>query len=84
MVAEYLNAALKHARYEMINDSEPFYGEIPECHGVWATGKTLEDCRENLLQGLEGSIILGLQQGHPIPVIDGIALTTETPTEVSG
>jgi predicted RNase H-like HicB family nuclease len=84
MIAEYLSAAMRHARYEMINDSEPFYGEIPECPGVWATGKTLEECRENLLEGLEGWIILGLQRGHTIPVIDGIALTAEEPTEVSG
>jgi predicted RNase H-like HicB family nuclease len=84
MIAEYLSAALKHARYQMINDPEPLYGEIPLCPGVWATGKTLEECRETLLQGLEGWIILGLQRGHPIPVIDGIALTAEEPSEVSG
>ena len=70
MIAEYLSAALKHARYELIQDPEPFYGEIPECPGVWATGKTLEECRENLLDGLEGWIILGLQRGHPIPPVE--------------
>jgi len=36
----------------MIHDSEPFYGEIPECPGVWANGKTLEECRENSRQAL--------------------------------
>ena len=68
----------------MIQDPEPFYGEIPDCPGVWASGKTLEECRQNLLEGLEGWIILGLQRGHPIPVIDGISLAASEPSEVSG
>ena len=84
MIAEYLNAALKHARYDIIEDAEPFYGEIPECPGVWASGKTLEECRQNLLEGLEGWIILGLQRGSKIPVIDGISLTAGETAPVSG
>ncbi|HKW99771.1 MAG TPA: type II toxin-antitoxin system HicB family antitoxin [Bryobacteraceae bacterium] len=84
MIAEYLNAALKHARYDIIEDAEPFYGEIPECSGVWASGKTLEECRQNLLEGLEGWIILGLQRGSKIPAIDGISLTAGETAPVSG
>jgi predicted RNase H-like HicB family nuclease len=30
------------ATYEIIDDPEPSYGEIPGLRGVWATGKTLE------------------------------------------
>ena len=45
MITEYINAALSHAKYEIIEDTEPYYGEIPELKGVWATGKTLEECR---------------------------------------
>ena len=36
-----------------IDDPEPFYGEIPELQGVWATGKTLEACRDDLMSALE-------------------------------
>ncbi|MFB3766619.1 MAG: type II toxin-antitoxin system HicB family antitoxin [Methanotrichaceae archaeon] len=52
-VAEYLKAAMDKAVYEIIDDPEPFYGEIPELQGVWATGKTLEACRDDLMSALE-------------------------------
>jgi predicted RNase H-like HicB family nuclease len=39
-------AALEHANYEIIDDEEPYYGEVPELQGVWASEKTLEECRE--------------------------------------
>ena len=42
MLLEYINEALNKANYEIIQDEEPFYGEIAELNGVWATGKTLE------------------------------------------
>ena len=54
MFAEYIRAALSKATYEIIEDQEPFYGEIPELPGVWASGKTLEECRENLKGVIEG------------------------------
>ena len=47
MTFEYITAALEHARYEIIEDAEPYYGEVPELPGVWATGRTLEECRRN-------------------------------------
>ena len=53
MLTQYLQAALDRARYEIIEDEEPFYGEVPELPGVWATGKTLEECRRNLASALE-------------------------------
>jgi predicted RNase H-like HicB family nuclease len=53
MLLDYLTAALDLATYEKIDDEEPFYGEIPGIQGVWATGKTLEECRRMLIQTLE-------------------------------
>ncbi|MEE8168586.1 MAG: type II toxin-antitoxin system HicB family antitoxin [Candidatus Hydrothermarchaeales archaeon] len=69
MIIEYIQAALEKAKYEMIEDEEPFYGEVPGLEGVWATGKTLEDCRKNLGEVIEGWIIIRLRKGLPIPVI---------------
>ena len=54
MLAQYIDAALNRAKYEIIEDEEPYYGEVPELAGVWAAGKTLEECRRNLAEGLEG------------------------------
>ncbi len=74
MILEYMKAAMEKARYEIIDDPEPYYGEIPVCKGVWATGKTLEECRRNLEEVLDGWIVVRLQRGLPIPPIEGFAI----------
>ena len=48
MIAVYIDAALARAHYELMQDKDPYYGEVPELQGVWASGKTLEECRRNL------------------------------------
>jgi len=74
MISDYLSAAMSRAHYEIIDNPEPYYGEIPDCKGVWATGQTLEECRANLQGALEGWVVLSLQRGLPIPVVNGIDL----------
>ncbi|ODS35222.1 hypothetical protein BEH94_03330 [Candidatus Altiarchaeales archaeon WOR_SM1_SCG] len=69
MIKEYINAALSNAHYEIIEDEEPYYGEVPELKGVWATGKTLEECRLKLREVIEGWIIIRLGKKLPIPSI---------------
>jgi predicted RNase H-like HicB family nuclease len=67
MIVEYIEAALARANYEIIRDEEPYYGEVHELKGVWATGKTLEECRKKLAEVIEGWIIIRLKKGLPIP-----------------
>jgi predicted RNase H-like HicB family nuclease len=67
MITEYIEAALLKARYEFIEDEEPYYGEVPELAGVWATGKTLEECRKNLAEVIDGWLVVRLRKGLPIP-----------------
>jgi len=74
MITEYIQAALRHAKYEIIEDEEPFYGEIEGLQGPWATGRTLEECREKLAEVLDGWILVRLSRGLPIPPIDGVEL----------
>ena len=74
MLAEYVDEALRRAYYEIIDDEEPYYGEIGELKGVWATGKTLEDCRNNLKDVIEGWIILSIRKGLPIPKLGEIEI----------
>ncbi len=81
MIVEYINAALEKAKYEIIDDEEPFYGEVPGLQGVWAIGKTLEECRRNLAEVIEGWIIIKIKKGLPIPPIDG--RTIEQPAEMA-
>ena len=71
MLIEYVEEALRRARYELIDDKEPYYGEVPELKGVWATGKTLEECRENLKDVIEGWILVSLRRYLPVPRLGG-------------
>jgi predicted RNase H-like HicB family nuclease len=76
VIREYIDVALKNAHYEMIEDEEPFYGEVPELQGVWATGKTLEDCRQKLSEVIDGWILVRIARGFPIPEIGGVQILT--------
>ncbi|OGU13808.1 MAG: hypothetical protein A2X61_14110 [Ignavibacteria bacterium GWB2_35_12] len=72
MLIEYIEEALNLAHYEIINDEEPYYGEITQLQGVWATGKTLEDCRRNLRDSVEGWIIVSLNKNIELPKLKDI------------
>ena len=69
MIREYIADALKRASYEKIEAPEPYYGEIKACPGVWATGRTLEECRKNLEDTLDGWIFVHISKGIKIPRI---------------
>ena len=75
MLTSYIRAAMHHARYEILEDERPFYGEIPECQGVWASGVTLEECREELESSLEDWLLFRLSRQLPVPVIDDLDLS---------
>ncbi len=72
MLTAYINAAMRKAHYEILPDSEGYFGKIEGVQGVWANADTLEKCREELREVLEEWIILGVKKGHNIPTIDGI------------
>jgi len=74
MLTEYIEEALKRAHYEIINDEEPYYGEIKDIPGVWATGKTLEECRSNLREVVEGWILLSIKKDLPIPKLGNLEI----------
>ena len=76
MFAEYIKAAMDKATYEIIDDPEPFYGEIPELQGVWARERTLEGCRRELREALGDWLALRLRLGLNIPVLGGIDLNS--------
>lgn len=75
MLTEYIRTAMGQARYQILDDGS-FYGEIPAFQGVYANANTLEECREELQEVLEGWIILGLRMGHALPIVDEIQLDT--------
>jgi predicted RNase H-like HicB family nuclease len=75
MLLEYIQAALRHAKYEILPDDRSYYGEIPECTGVYANAGTLEDCREELREVLEEWVLFRVHRNLPLPIMDEIELT---------
>jgi predicted RNase H-like HicB family nuclease len=71
MLLDYLKAALRHAHYEILPDDGTFYGEIPECNGVYANAATLEACRDELEEVLEEWVLFRVYKNLAMPVIDG-------------
>jgi predicted RNase H-like HicB family nuclease len=74
MLSKYISSAMKKARYEILEDDNTYYGDIPGFKGVYANADTLEDCREELEEVLEEWLFLRTSRNLPIPEIDGIKL----------
>lgn len=53
MLRDYIQAAMRQARYEILPDDSSFYGEIPSFDGVYANADKLENCRKELKEVLE-------------------------------
>ncbi len=75
MLRDYIQAARRRAKYEILPDDGSYYGEIPGFDGVWANAENLETCREELEEVLEEWLLLGISRNQPLPVVDGMELT---------
>lgn len=73
MLTKYIKTAMGKARYEILSDGT-FYGEIAGFDGVYANADTLEKCRDELEEVLEGWILLRVSLHYPLPVVDGVEL----------
>ena len=74
MLRTYLEAAMRHARFERLEGDEGVYGEIPGFDGLWASAPNRDACEEELASALEDWVVAGLQLGHELPPVDGLAL----------
>ena len=83
MLIEYIDEALRRARFELIEDKEtPYYGEVADLPGVWACGQTLEICRRELKEVVEGWILVSVKRSLDIPPL-GSAKITEIDTRAA-
>jgi len=73
MITNYLNEAIHRAKYKLLED-RTYYGWVEELPGVWASGASLEECREELQSTVEDWLLLGLKLGHHITPLGGIDL----------
>jgi len=66
MFVEYIQAALRNAKYEPLED-DTYMATVEGLQGVIAVGDTIEECRDDLIGAIEGWVALRLRLGHPIP-----------------
>lgn len=72
VLSDYFEAAMAEAVYEDLGDGS-VAGEIPTCVGAVAFAASRAECDTELRSVLEGWVLLGLQLGHRLPVLGGIA-----------
>lgn len=74
MLTEYLQAAMKLAEYEIMEDGT-YWGHIHGFLGVWANEATLAACQEELQSVLEDWLIVKLwHNDDDIPVVGKLNL----------
>ena len=66
MIRQYVETALRKARYEKLRDGT-FYGEVPRLRGVLATGGSLETCRDQLAEVVEEWVLVRVARGLSVP-----------------
>jgi predicted RNase H-like HicB family nuclease len=64
---------MTHAVYDKLKDGT-CASRIPPCKGVVAFGSTLRECEDELCSTLKDWILVGLELGHPLPVIASVNL----------
>lgn len=77
MLSQYIQTALRRAKYEILEDDGTFYGEIPGFQGVYANAETLEDCRNELAEVLENWIFFRISRNLDLPTVDNLQLAIE-------
>ncbi|MEO7674277.1 MAG: type II toxin-antitoxin system HicB family antitoxin [Pyrinomonadaceae bacterium] len=77
MITQYIQAAMRKAKYEILEGNEGFYGEIPGFDGVWSSAATLEDCRDELSDALETWLLFRVSRGLKVPNIGRHKLSVE-------
>ena len=73
MFAEYIQASLRHAKYEVL-EAGTYMSTVEGLQGVIAIGDTIEECRQDLIEVIEGWIALRLRMGDTISPIDGVTI----------
>jgi predicted RNase H-like HicB family nuclease len=77
VIVEYIARALRNAVYDKLEDGT-FVAEVPGLQGVLATAPTLEACRDQLSEVVEGWVLFRVANGLDVPALDGITVTATT------
>ena len=68
MIANYIAAALRRARYQTV-DGGLFCATVPGLRGVIATARTVERCRTELAEVIEAWILVRVSRGLRVPAL---------------
>ncbi len=66
MLTEYIERAMRKAKYKKLADGT-YCGTIRPCPGAIAFGKTLRECKREMLSVLEDWLLVKLRHGDPLP-----------------
>ncbi len=70
MIRDYLDQALKRARYSRLENGD-YCAEVRGLPGVISTGKTLEECRTTLQEVVEEWVLVRVSRGLAVPSLGG-------------
>jgi predicted RNase H-like HicB family nuclease len=74
----YMNAAMKRAELEWVEEDEQYYAHIPGLIGLWASGKTKKAVRKDLCSALDGWLCVNFWVARAkLPTFAGIDLADE-------
>jgi predicted RNase H-like HicB family nuclease len=80
ILSEYIALAMAQAIYDNLEDGT-FAGRIPSCPAVIAFAVTLRQYEEELRSTIEDWLLVGLEMGHPLSVIENINLNQKPARE---
>ena len=73
ILTTYIKSTLEKAVLKQLEDGS-YFGQIPDCPGVWANEQDLEYCRQVLQEVFEEWLLLKLKDNDPLPVIGEVNL----------
>ena len=73
MLQQYIQKALEKAQYKLLEDGT-WFAEVPGFQGAWANAKSVEECRQELIEVMEEWLILKIRDRDPIPEIEGVSI----------
>jgi len=68
MLIDYIQGAMRRAKYEILGGGEGFAGTIPGFKGLWASAATLEACRNELQDVLQSWMLVRIDHGLRLPI----------------
>ena len=75
MLTDYVEAAMRKAKYKLLGSDEGYVGTIPGFRGLWANARSLKNCRIELRSVLEDWLLIKLRHNDDdLPTVEGINL----------